>query len=333
MSNKFSWDDDGEFRDIPDEVNGEEGQVANFSIPEPVPPANSKFNQMAKKVQKVEPYEINDVYEELEHAGIIAEEDDEVEDYKNILSDARLRLEQGRLYEMLMNHDIFEGLNADAKAIKIVKSELKKFAKERMEIMLGMRQTTDAPQVTQVKVEAQFNELEVSLLKQLTYKMSQGKTAEPQANKIAEKIAPKKETLTPISNKVAAPAPAKPAPLVAKAAPPKAAPKPLASKPSAPIERPKRKPGRPPKNVDLLELDYKPLDKPIHEMTEEEIIERNKQAMERQSAKKSVRPKDVPPMPTVEQQEMLYIQRQAEISHKNPGISALVSLINSQKKQ
>ena len=61
---------------------------------------------------------------------------------QNVLSDARLRLEQGRLYEMVMNSDLFEGSDCDPKAIKNVEKEIRNFAKERMEIMLGMRQET-----------------------------------------------------------------------------------------------------------------------------------------------------------------------------------------------
>ena len=70
---------------------------------------------------------------------------EEEEDFTAVFNDANLRIEQGRLYQMIMNHDIFEGMDADERAVQNVQKEIRKFARERMEIMLGMRQEQVCP--------------------------------------------------------------------------------------------------------------------------------------------------------------------------------------------
>lgn len=67
-------------------------------------------------------------------------EEDEVEkDSSSVINNARIRLEQGRLYEMLIKHNLFEGVDAMPQAIDKVQSEIKQFIVERLEILLGMR--------------------------------------------------------------------------------------------------------------------------------------------------------------------------------------------------
>lgn len=120
---------------------------------------------------------------------LLNEEEEELDDSK-ILSNARLRLEQGRLYEMLMSHNIFENLDADPKAMKNVQREIKRFAKERMEVMLGMRQTLTANPPR----NEQFNQLEVTILKTLAGKLSGGQSVQEKT----ESSSPKSTTLAPL---------------------------------------------------------------------------------------------------------------------------------------
>lgn len=56
-----------------------------------------------------------------------------------VLNDASLRLEQGSLYKMLLTNDIFSGVDADPRAISAVKRELRFFAKNRLEILVGIK--------------------------------------------------------------------------------------------------------------------------------------------------------------------------------------------------
>src|SRR5258706_9076803 len=101
MSNTFfSQEDDEEFRDVPDEVT--EGNQA--------PPANVRTQRPASPPQAPAPIEaqVTQDYEEVLEA---LESDDE--DFSSVINDARFRLEQGRLFEMILNHNIFEGAEAD----------------------------------------------------------------------------------------------------------------------------------------------------------------------------------------------------------------------------
>ncbi|HXF28340.1 MAG TPA: hypothetical protein VN457_00695, partial [Chlamydiales bacterium] len=58
----------------------------------------------------------------------------------NVIYNARLRLEQAKLYELLINHNLFEGVDASEQAIKNVQNELKFYIVKRLEILLGIRE-------------------------------------------------------------------------------------------------------------------------------------------------------------------------------------------------
>ena len=57
----------------------------------------------------------------------------------SVVDNARIRLEQGRLYEMLIKHNLFEGVDAMPQAVAKVQTEIKEFIIERLEILLGMK--------------------------------------------------------------------------------------------------------------------------------------------------------------------------------------------------
>src|ERR1035437_7078044 len=94
--------------------------------------------------------------------------DEEEQDISEIMSDANLRLEQGRLYQMVLQGDIFADTNADPKAIRNVQREIRKFVRERMETMLGIRQEQPAQAAV---VSSPFNDMEVTVLKMLASRM------------------------------------------------------------------------------------------------------------------------------------------------------------------
>jgi hypothetical protein len=94
----------------------------------------------------------------------------------NTVSEAVVRLEQARLYDMLIKHDMFEGVQADPIAIAKVKKELKDYIVERLEILLGIRQEKSKTKEV-LSVELPFNEIEIQFLKDLSLKGTKGASA------------------------------------------------------------------------------------------------------------------------------------------------------------
>lgn len=298
------FSDEEVFRDIPDEVDSSAYQV----------PLQQQAQVSTGQLSAPQDLDESDLEEYL---NIESQEDlDPEEDYADVLADARLRLEQGRLYEMIMNHDLFANLDADARAVKNVQREIKKFAKERMEIMLGMKR--ESATVERLEIDFPFNELEVSVLKKLAFTATKGATEKsdnfvPQIKKVTEEIPnvpAKRSTLTPIgpitSTKKSAPAKAK------------ADPKPLAKSAGAPLERRVAQPQQRP-------AESKPLEKSPYEMTADELLARNEEITARQKRAIS---KEAMPMPTYEQQEYMY---QTRVAQHAPAVSQIVALINQRK--
>lgn len=109
----------------------------------------------------------------------------------------RLRLEQGRLYEMLIKHDLFEDVDAMPEAVQKVQLEIKQFITERLEVLLGIRAEKETI-VQQITSEPQFNDLEVQTLKMVVQKMTNGASLnapttkkEPSPINVVKKEAPK----------------------------------------------------------------------------------------------------------------------------------------------
>jgi len=128
----------------------------------------------------------------------------------NIVYNVRLRLEMAKLYEMLINHNVFEGVDASDQAISIVQGEMKNYIVERLEVLLGIKQATVERKIERVveQVESPFNDIEIEFLKQMAYKGTLGKSigantpkplvakkeAKPKLKKIASKPAPTKKS-------------------------------------------------------------------------------------------------------------------------------------------
>ncbi len=295
---KNIWDDEP-FRDGQQEFSN--GQWKPAETYAPVAENTIKAARALQQQQAVAEEELD--IDEL--TDQVANEDDD-DDFSEVLSDARLRLEQGKLYEMIMNHNLFEGFDADPRAVKSVQKQIVRFAKEKMECMLGMRQ--DPLASTNLTVSSPFNDLEVQILKKLASAASKGATETEEANQV-EPAQPftqpvKKKTLNTIGSKPQ----------------PKPQPKPIAAKKPEPIKRQAR-----PKN-DLppeMEPDYEPLSKPIHEMSPNELAERDRQALERQRGRKSAMPTDRAPMPDYATQEMLAMSQVQRAAGGVGGMSAL----------
>jgi len=315
-------DDDGsDFRDIPDEVAGQDAGVPQVRVNRPAPAPQPVQQQPEPEVE----------YEEE------PSEEEQEEDFASILSDARQRMEQGRIYEVLMDHDLFSGQGFDEKAVKYVTKQIRNFAKEQMEIMLGMRSEAPKANVFQAS-DFPFNDAEVAALKDLAYVASKGATARDDAQtftpQAAVQVAPRRTGLNPIAVKQAPkPAPRPSAPAA------KPAPKPLAKQAPAPVKRD-------PKTEAAIEQilreegitreeyerqyppGYKPLPKPLQNMNEQELAEWKRQ--DALKTKAQVKSSFAIPMPSAEQEEMLHTQR-ANTAAQNPQMQVLMAALTKKK--
>lgn len=135
------------------------------------------------------------------------------------LSEAERRFEKAQYYRLLLRESFFE--NTSAEAVEVVE-EIRQYIRERMAVLLGIKQETVAP-----VVEAQFTEEEAAVLKALTAKfLKKPQLMEPPAPKPEQRPTLKKVEQAPTLKKAATPAKAttmqKP---VAKATPAKKQPK------------------------------------------------------------------------------------------------------------
>ena len=316
------WGEDEQFSDMPEAAqtgkDGKPPQATHQYAPPVIPPQAPQ--QRRAPAPAPQPAPEPEYEEDLNISPLNVENDLETEDdFEDVLSDAHLRLEQGSLYKMIMNQDIFDGEDADPKAIQNVQKEIRKFARERMEVMLGMRQE---PSQEVAVISSPFNDLEVEVLKRLASKATNGATETEEANEVANtfKQAPKRNSIKPISggqNK-------KPA----IAAPVQRKNKPLPTKPTAPVKRTKqellieqiaREEGVP---VELLELNTKGVGgKPISELNATELEERNRLAAERRGTQ--VKSNTAVPMATYEQQEQMYTRQTSAFGSTPFGASIL----------
>jgi hypothetical protein len=310
VSTKFDWDDEQDFRDIPDEV------MEKSAPPVSNPPAKRSESTVQQEAQYADPG-YDEEYETEEPT-------EEVEDFSEVLSDARLRLEQGRLYEMIMKHDLFEGVDADVKAVKNVQNEVRSFAKERMEVMLGMRQEPVYGQDNGVSFP--FNSLEVDILKRLASSATKGATRSPDVEQYVATVEPTRNAIQPIGS-----APRR-RPAQRKEA------RPLPTRAPAPVKRAKASPEVEARlRSEGVEQEYieeakrqlanepRPTGRRATDMTEEELIERNRLIAQR--GYNQVRSTTSLPMATPEQMEAMAIQR-ASAASTHPSMIKLMDLLN-----
>lgn len=323
MSDEKVWGDEEPFNDMPDETqldsNGQPLQSPPVQLQRPKTVRESVI--ASTPIQPTETYPTND-YEE--NAA-----DQEEEDLSDVLNDASLRLEQGTLYKLLLNSNIFDEIDADPKAVQNVQRELRKFAKERMEIMLGMKRETAV--VEHLEIDFPFNKTEVEVLKALAKTATKGTSENsdrfvPKVTRTTEEIstvgnAPaKKNTLSPIRN-----APSK------RATPP-APQKPLQSRPLAPLKRTKldltidqiaAEEGIP---RELLEENVPGVGgKALKELSDTELLERNRLASKRLGTQ--VKSPHALPMATYEQTAQLAIERASQVSAGAPLMEQIIDAV------
>lgn len=325
--NGFNWNEN--------EANNDEsfgdrsvGTEDNNDWQEPAPSAQPAPQRVLVKNQPSQPDNVIEASEEI----VEQLEDEQEEDYSAVLADAKIRLAMGTLYEMLMNNSIFQDLDVDPKAIKTVERKVKNFAREQMEIMLGMRQEQAAQ--TEVQVASPFNDLEVEALKALASAATKGATQKPEAQTFSGTSAQvvTKKALTPISG-----------PKKAASAPQKLQQR-LPASPKAPINRKRDA------TVDQIlaeegvtreELEavfpstYKQLEKPPGEMSDQEVLRRNQEASKRLANRMPVKSATAMPMPDQETINAQVMNR-AAVAAANPQMQSLMNLLTqaqNNKKQ
>lgn len=221
---------------------------------------------------------------EGEDGRSLEEHEEPAMDDSTILSNARLRLEQGRLYEMLMKHSFFGEIDADPRAVQNIESEMRSFIKERMEIMLGMR--TESSRDTE-----HFTAEEIQILKTVVGS-AKVRSAAPVA------------TSRPLVQAPRPVAPQRPAPSPLRKLGGPVAPRPAPRAPVSPARRP-NVPLPPKKSKVVHEQDEAPIGKSAWEMSSEELLARNERIKKRQ-AQRQVVPDNRIPMPDVNQENNLY---------------------------
>lgn len=238
-----------------------------------------------------EAFSYENVAQDLTQEAAEYEEDDSV-----LVNDVRLRLEQGKLYEMLLKHDLFGDVDADKRAIRNVQREIRSFIKERLEVLLGIKQdpklTPPARQGLGL-AESQFTDVEVMLIKKLLSKMSNGAT-ERATSVSTQQISPVASTPSSGLNKLQQP----------KAAAVRVSPKKI-KEPASQINISDQKIKK------ILEEKFgeqeMPLGKPANQIKASELMERNKRISQRQASRKATGPGYSPAL-TPEQEVMAMTQ-------------------------
>jgi len=131
-----------------------------------------------------------EAYEEVEE-DVLEDFDGDIEglfetDELSLMDSARIRLEQGRLYEMLIKHDLFDGVEAAPEAIVKVQDEIKGFIMDRLEILLGMKSEKETE--IHISSPSQFNDMEVKALKMIASKVTKGASVEAPTSEPEESV-------------------------------------------------------------------------------------------------------------------------------------------------
>jgi hypothetical protein len=242
---------------------------------------------------------------EAMYEAVQSQEEIEEEDDSELLTNARLRLEQGKLYEMLLKHDLFGSVDAEPKAVQNVQREIRNFIKERLEVLLGLRQDPRI-RTSPAEMPGQFTSLEVDLLKRFLAKMSKGATEQIQEDVVPVRASVKKEGIRPLSS---GPSPRSQAirPVAAKVRPPVAAPvKPKTQ--AAPQSQIKTSN---PEIKRILEEEFgeneMPLGGPAGKVRRSELMERNRRIAQRQAMRTATNPNKIP-TPNGDQEAMMMMQ-------------------------
>lgn len=238
---------------------------------------------------------------------------DQADDYE-FLTNARLRLEQGRLYEMFLKHNLFGDVDSDPRAVANVQKELKEFIQERLEVLLGLKPD---PKLVKLKQEetGPFNSLEIDILKKVIGRISGGATeqsipmaASNKSDTLKTLSAPKTSTIRPLAEV--------------------RQPNPRNQQQKQNVRAQQEKKSTPQVKATPAQEPASRPNKPLSEWTPAEKAERNKQIAIEQAAKKAPPGKNHVPMPSFDQQVLYYGSQ----SNKYAGNGLVGKIIQSLPK-
>ena len=214
--------------------------------------------------------DLQDQQEELPTQDTSDGFDDELENTEDqeidmeVLKNARLRLQQGRLYELLLSHNLFSEVDAEPRVVAKVEREVRSFIKERLEVLVGLKPD---PKLAPVQpLGGLFSEEELLVLKEFVGKVSQKVSKPSQVGFTPPKPqASLKPASMPNSNVRVSPVKQK-------------------SQQASPVQKQATK-------------DEPRLTKAPSSMTKEELLEHNRIVAQRQASRKAAAPKKKIPMP------------------------------------
>lgn len=198
--------------------------------------------------------------EELENT-----EDQEID--MEVLKNARLRLQQGRLYELLLSHNLFSEVDAEPRVVAKVEREVRSFIKERLEVLVGLK--PDPKLIPAQPLGGLFSEEELLVLKEFVGKVSQKVSKPAQVGFTPQKIQP---TLKPASM-------------------------PSSNVKVSPVKQKTQQQPTSQKQKNQESKDEPRLTKAPSQMTKEELLEHNRIVAQRQASRKAAAPKKKIPMP------------------------------------
>lgn len=115
-------------------------------------------------------------------------EDAKEEDYEQVLSQVDRRMRVAHFYRSILDSSLFDEETSEA---KIVQGRIRKFCNDELEVIFGMRSANSSP------ISAQFDNEEVTILKNLAAQVKLAKTAKekptvnkPTVNKVQTKPPP-----------------------------------------------------------------------------------------------------------------------------------------------
>lgn len=108
---------------------------------------------------------IEEIVEEVE------EETDSATQTSSVINEAMKRIEQAKLYEAMLNHQLFGPGSARPEIIKSVKKEIKDFILYRLEVLLGIRQEGNLSTSGTASTPSPFDKEEVIALKDIAKKL------------------------------------------------------------------------------------------------------------------------------------------------------------------
>ena len=88
-----------------------------------------------------------------------------------IRSEAFLRVEQAKLYQVLLSQDLFEQGASDDEVVELVTEEIRAFAEARLESLLGMRSPSEALVIRRESAELPWTEEQIEALTALADKV------------------------------------------------------------------------------------------------------------------------------------------------------------------